>query len=63
MFAIKFVDDYSSMPLEAKRKEPEDKTGTEPSKAKTKRKNSHQNCIRNLSINLKLMKKYKSSNI
>ena len=41
MFAIKFVDDYSSMPLEAKRKEAEDKAGTEPSKAKTKRKNSH----------------------
>ena len=38
IFAIKFVNDYSSMPLEAKRKEAEDETETEPWKAKTKRK-------------------------
>ena len=38
--AIKFVDDYGSMILEAKTKAADEKREPEPSKAKTKRKKS-----------------------
>ena len=38
--AIKFVDDYSSMIPEAKRKTAEEEPKPEPTKAKTKRKKS-----------------------
>ena len=38
--AIKFVDDYRPMILEAKRKASEEEPKTEPSKTKTKRKKS-----------------------
>ena len=41
IFAIKFVDDYSSVTLEAKRKEAEDETDPEPSKAKQKLNAKH----------------------
>ena len=38
--AIKFVDDYGSMILEAKKKAVEEELGPEPSKARTKPKKS-----------------------
>ena len=47
--AIRFVDDYGSMILEAKRKAAEEEPKPEPSKLKTKRKKSpfelHENFI------------------
>ena len=45
--AIKFVDDYGPMILEAKRKAAEEEPKPEPTKAKTKRKNLHLNCMKN----------------
>ena len=44
--AIKFVDGYGSMILEAKRSATEEEPEPEKSKVKTKRKKSPQNCVK-----------------
>ena len=46
--AIKFVDDYGSMVLEAKRNTTEKEPKPETSKAKTKRRKASLDCINNL---------------
>ena len=55
--AIKFVDYYGSMILEAKRKAAEENLNQNHQKQKLNRKNFHQNCVKNLQIKLKVMKK------
>ena len=65
--AIKFIDGYGLMILEAKRKAPEEEPKPEPTKAKTKRKISpfklHEKCINEIkndenNINEQIFKEY-----
>ena len=55
--AIKFVDNYGSTILEAKRKAAEEQLNQNQQMQKLKTKNLHLNCIKNLQKKLKMMKK------
>ena len=55
--AIKFVDNYGSTILEAKRKATEEQLNQNQQMQKLKTKNLHLNCIKNLQKKLKMMKK------